>query len=159
MRFRKLRIAWSVGWAIACVLLIVLWVRSYWRWDFGGSHNGILQHWTTRFDSMSGILRIEHSAVHKMANMLKARTGYGYEWKFFTLRESFSSATRPQQRLQWEIKSENQEVTIPYWCLTLICGIVGAAPWIRWKWHFGLRTLLIATTLVAVVLGLIVWLR
>ena len=30
MRFRKLRIAWSVTWGIACVLLIVLWVRSYW---------------------------------------------------------------------------------------------------------------------------------
>src|SRR6476660_2540884 len=29
MIFRKLRIAWSVGCAIACVLLIVLWVRSY----------------------------------------------------------------------------------------------------------------------------------
>ena len=31
MRFRKLRIAWSVACGIACVLLIVLWVRSYWR--------------------------------------------------------------------------------------------------------------------------------
>jgi hypothetical protein len=31
MRFRKLRIAWSVFWGIACVLLIVLWVRSYSR--------------------------------------------------------------------------------------------------------------------------------
>ena len=30
MRFRKLRIAWSVGCGILCVLLIVLWVRSYW---------------------------------------------------------------------------------------------------------------------------------
>ena len=30
MRFRKLRIAWSVVCGIACVLLIVLWVRSYW---------------------------------------------------------------------------------------------------------------------------------
>src|SRR6476660_4929266 len=29
MRFRKLRIAWSVMCAIACVLLIVMWVRSY----------------------------------------------------------------------------------------------------------------------------------
>jgi hypothetical protein len=33
MRFRKLRIAWSVGCALACVLLITLWVRSYWRAD------------------------------------------------------------------------------------------------------------------------------
>src|SRR4051794_22609027 len=29
MRFRKLRIAWSVFWGVACVLLIALWVRSY----------------------------------------------------------------------------------------------------------------------------------
>src|SRR4051812_11045209 len=29
MRYRKLRIAWSVCWGLACVLLIVLWVRSY----------------------------------------------------------------------------------------------------------------------------------
>ena len=30
---RGLRIAWSVWWGILCVLLIVLWVRSYWRFD------------------------------------------------------------------------------------------------------------------------------
>src|SRR3954451_11071314 len=30
MKFRKLRIAWSAACGIACVLLIVLWVRSYW---------------------------------------------------------------------------------------------------------------------------------
>src|SRR6476660_5357855 len=30
LRFRTLRIAWSVFWGLACVLLIVLWVRSYW---------------------------------------------------------------------------------------------------------------------------------
>jgi hypothetical protein len=29
MRFRKLRIAWSVAWGLAAVLLIALWVRSY----------------------------------------------------------------------------------------------------------------------------------
>src|SRR6476661_3879782 len=34
MRFRKLRIAWSVFCGIACVLLIVLWVRSYWVRDY-----------------------------------------------------------------------------------------------------------------------------
>src|SRR3954452_16583681 len=31
LRRTKLRIAWSVFWGVACVLLIVLWVRSYWR--------------------------------------------------------------------------------------------------------------------------------
>jgi hypothetical protein len=33
MRFRKLRMAWSVAWGLACVLLIALWVRSYWYAD------------------------------------------------------------------------------------------------------------------------------
>jgi hypothetical protein len=36
MRFRKLRIAWSVACGIACVLLIALWVRSFWWWDTVG---------------------------------------------------------------------------------------------------------------------------
>jgi hypothetical protein len=31
MRFGKLRIAWSVGWGILCLLFVALWVRSY-RW-------------------------------------------------------------------------------------------------------------------------------
>ena len=35
MRFRKLRIAFSATCVIACVLLIVLWVRSY-REDISG---------------------------------------------------------------------------------------------------------------------------
>ena len=29
MKFRKLRIAWSVAWGVVAVLLCVLWVRSY----------------------------------------------------------------------------------------------------------------------------------
>ena len=28
MRFRKLRIAWSVAWGVACLALIMLWVES-----------------------------------------------------------------------------------------------------------------------------------
>src|SRR4051812_47765657 len=32
MKFRKLRIAWSVVWGVVAVLLILLWARSYWRW-------------------------------------------------------------------------------------------------------------------------------
>src|SRR5213595_422032 len=33
MRFRKLRIAWSVICGLACVLTLVLWVLSYWYLD------------------------------------------------------------------------------------------------------------------------------
>ena len=47
----------------------------------------------------------------------------------------------------------------PHWFFSLLTLIVAGAPWIRLSKRFTLRTLLIATTLVAVVLGLIVWLR
>src|ERR1700749_4721008 len=30
VRFRKLQIAWSVAWGVVAVLLVALWVRSYW---------------------------------------------------------------------------------------------------------------------------------
>ena len=33
MKYRKLRIAWSVAWGVVAVLLCVLWVRSYWWAD------------------------------------------------------------------------------------------------------------------------------
>jgi hypothetical protein len=47
-------------------------------------------------------------------------------------------------------------VALPYWLLLFTFCVGVAAPQLRWR--FTLRTLLIATTLVAVVLGLIMWL-
>jgi hypothetical protein len=31
MKYRKLRIAWSVAWGIVAALFVVLWVLSYWQ--------------------------------------------------------------------------------------------------------------------------------
>jgi hypothetical protein len=31
MKYRKLRIAWSVGWGVLAVAVCVLWVKSYWQ--------------------------------------------------------------------------------------------------------------------------------
>ena len=33
MKYRKLRIAWTVAWSMVAVLLCVLWVRSVGRWE------------------------------------------------------------------------------------------------------------------------------
>ena len=48
-------------------------------------------------------------------------------------------------------------VRFPIWFLILVASTFAAVPCFHWR--FSLRTLLIATTLVAIVLGLIVWLR
>ena len=48
---------------------------------------------------------------------------------------------------------------VPYYFPFLLTSSLSLAPWVRYlPGRFSLRTLLIATTLVAVVLGLIVWL-
>jgi hypothetical protein len=44
---------------------------------------------------------------------------------------------------------------MPIWFLIVLTSALATVPWIRWR--FSLRTLLIATTLVAVVLGLIIY--
>jgi hypothetical protein len=49
-------------------------------------------------------------------------------------------------------------LTIPDWLPVILCAAMAFVPWIRQlRWRFTLRTLLIGTTLVAVVLGTIVW--
>jgi NADH:ubiquinone oxidoreductase subunit 3 (subunit A) len=48
---------------------------------------------------------------------------------------------------------------IPLWFLILLVATAFALPWTRWFKCFSLRTLLITTTLVAAVLGLVVWLH
>jgi hypothetical protein len=45
---------------------------------------------------------------------------------------------------------------VPFWFLVGVSVLLSGAPW-RLRARFSLRTLLIATTLVAVVLGLIAW--
>lgn len=55
------------------------------------------------------------------------------------------------------INEQGPAVTGPDWFLIGVAIALSAAPWLRWSNRFSLRTLLITTTLVAVVLGLIVW--
>jgi hypothetical protein len=50
--------------------------------------------------------------------------------------------------------SGGTSVHVPFWYTILFSAILAASPWLRYfTWRFSLRTLLIATTLVAVVLG------
>jgi hypothetical protein len=46
-------------------------------------------------------------------------------------------------------------LTIPHWCPLLVAGAIAGIPAVTWSKRFRLRALLIATTLVAAILGLI----
>jgi hypothetical protein len=56
----------------------------------------------------------------------------------------------------WLSKPADHALVIPTWQPVTIAAAIAAAPWLRLSKQFTLRTLFIATTVVAVVLGLIV---
>ena len=143
MKYRKLRIAFSAACLIACVLLVVLWVRSYQSADvFSG---GV-------FDVQGKV----ESAYGVLCFKLLREDGYWRHTSFEVVSEYFEEILRNKRfLLRWN--SEYGGVMfLPHWFIALIFATFAAAPWIRWSKRFTLRTLLLAITLVAILLGTVI---
>jgi hypothetical protein len=135
MNYRKLRIGWSVAWGVLAVLLVADCVtRQYRRADIelirrsGPGPTGV------------AIYR------DKLALSWEPSAPYRPEWAGQINRYGF----------RYNMYSNGSwNVWGPLWLVSAVAASIAAVPWVRFR--FGLRTLLIATTLVAAVLGLIVW--
>ena len=134
---RYLRIAWTVFCGIACVLLIVLWVRSYQK---------------------SGLFVISRHAVVLTSGEIRIDR----RWTSYTA-PSGSWRTKPGDDISslWATKEKTFDlvtggISVPFWLVTILVLALAALPWLSWR--FSLRTLLLAMTLVAVSLVVIVWL-
>jgi hypothetical protein len=152
-----LRIAFSVTCGIACVLLIVLWVRSYTRCDniycrlLGSPKVGAVSHYGclsfgyehTARDNTRPTTWIEADSVD-----LEAEPRIAKQLKAAIAPSKFGVASFPGGR----------RLDMPSYfavLLVLMAATIAARPWITGR--FSLRTLLVAMTLIAVVLGLVVW--
>jgi hypothetical protein len=133
MKYRKLRIAWSVAWGVVVVLLCVLWVRSYKVVDF--SDLIVSAHGNVFFSP-----KLYLEPVGSRAGTAKSYWLYGT-----------SILTVSNVRV---VRLPGTGPAIPYVLFVLVAASLVATPWLRW--HYSLRTLLIATTLVAVGLGTII---
>ena len=151
MKFGKLKIAWSVAWGVVAVLVGVLLVRSYcvadvvqWsatKWC-GFQFTSSQGQWTARRCDLDG-------AGH--------HGGMDFpDWRWQkTLPGSFS--TSPTHG--FDLGHRSYYVAVPYWASVTSCVILALVPQLIWpkRCQFGLRTLLITTTLVAVILALAVY--
>ena len=147
---RKLRIAWSVGCGVLCVLLIVVWVRSFWRSDLiEGKGVGSRHH--IEIGSLRGFLGVDYH--------------YSYS-RFFGGNDNWSITSKPADNLNvgttsWYGKilrnSNETAIIVPHWIVLAVFLAIGVFPWLKRMSHFSLRTLLIVTTLVAALLGAIVY--
>src|SRR3954471_5339538 len=130
MRFRKMRIAWSVFWGVACVLLILLCVRSYFWMDAVPR---------LHLASANGQLYVKQNLQIQPASK-------DQRCRFGIISMSLGG--------QSVVRVGHPGLALPLWAVLVILAAVSVCPGIR---RFTLRTLLIATTLVAVVLGLVVY--
>jgi hypothetical protein len=165
MRFRKLRIAWSVFWGLVFVLLIVLWVRSYWQFDLVlvrlsasndvriVSYRGQVASCISRPSGgrVAGEFRISPNAYMNskapwwISGTINSELGGSLQRNF----------TPNPVRMNFG-EMDGRIVVVPLWIALASSGSLATLPWIHWSNRFSLRTLLIATTLIAVVLGLAV---
>jgi hypothetical protein len=170
MRFRKLRIAWSVAWGVVAVLLVVLWVRSYWRCDVVNLPDNRMPPLAPSMSWMTEA--ISHRGLLAWASGALVFGNEAWKWRIPPVEcgDFKDGSGRPLPSvLGFKYKELSAKTTrrpseyifvVPYYFPFFLTSSLSLSPWIRQlRWRFSLRTLLIATTLVAVVLGLIVWLR
>jgi hypothetical protein len=144
MKYRHLRIAFSCACGIACVLLVVLWVRSY-------SIHSSKSVWVT--PNYRYYLR----STEGKAILLKQERIFfqGLEGSSATEWTFAGWKTFDGPKVLRDLDGSVRAVSFPYWLLASMPALLAAFAWMV-NWRFSLRNLLIATTLVAVALGLIV---
>lgn len=150
---RYLRIVVSVPCLIACLLLIVLWVRSYWWFDTVRGH---IVGWDLNIRSVPGELSLIANVQSRYFNWELSSEwigdqGFGLLWwppndAKMLLPGVFGVSPSSTKTVVW----------MHHWFPILLTTTFAGFPWIKWSWRFSLRALLIAMTLIAVVLGLIV---
>jgi hypothetical protein len=150
MRFRKLRIAWSVGWGILCLLLIALWVRSYWYLD--EFTELISRNHAVSFMSVKGKFAYYlDELVPAVPLAIQPRGLERYPVSSGYARSQF------EEYPSWEFINEGLvlwTLRVPHWALVAACATFAAIPWVPRR--FSLRTLLIAITLIGSILGTII---
>ena len=141
-----LRITWCVVCFLVSVGLIGLWVRSYWCLD---CYSSLIGHVNIGAQTLRGCISVfwlekpglnfsGHQSIPASRAYLDIDIPGSYFWFRLTkLPAGFS-------------------LLIPFWFPLAISVGSTFIPWHRLR--FSLRTLLIVTTLVAMVLGLVVWL-
>jgi hypothetical protein len=136
-----LRIAVSAVFGILCLLLIALWWRNFERAD-----------WIQRFDS-NKILTVLGSHSGTLIYGWTEEPTYNsasYGWTHTATQAGYD----PEPWVGWQFQPGLFRLGVSHWLAIATIAALTAAPWIPPR--FSLRTLLLTTTLVALVLGLVV---
>jgi hypothetical protein len=150
---RRARISASALFGVFCVLLVALWMRSYRYWD--QLYNPV---------SNSTLIIVESASGRVLLRL--TTTVPGSPWTCHipqALRDEYWGGPLKD----WEEANRHKGIggfaahgrpwyttyRAPYWFLAIMFAASTVAPWLRSSTRFSLRTLLIAITVIAVILG------
>jgi hypothetical protein len=139
---RGLKIVVAVTCLTACVLLVALWVRSYWK------HDAMVVYQGSRIGSEYGTVYFYRHPP------LVPNTGRNFG--FGTLP---SPSRKPTFMFECKLTANDTRIRAPHWYIAPLFAALAASPWLPWSKRFSLRTLPIATALVAFVLAIVYALR
>jgi hypothetical protein len=173
---RLLNIA-SIVCLVACVALMGLWVRSYWWVD--EINVNPTAHISLVLTSRPGRLLVTFDDDFNLADRGPFGSSAAVTPPLWSLHsDKYSSTFQPEQResrgpyraimlfrQKQFLPSAVRPVSGPfvaaaisYWLLVLTSGTLAMLFQLRWPPRFTLRSLFIATTFLAIVLGMIAWL-
>ena len=149
---RILRITWTAGCVVVAVALVALWVRSYSHYQ-AITLPGYIE---LASDDGNFAIYVYFPAVREAEEESR--------WKFVgELEPSTFNSIVPEDATPGLHRDDHGSywLVVPHGFPVLILLILAAVPWLpwnRWSNRFSLRTLLIATTLLSILLGTVVWL-
>jgi hypothetical protein len=141
MKYRKLRIAWSVLCGVVVVSMVALWIRSY-SWNDHldirtGAPSGpqrsnvvLLSNWGFLQALFNQTIDINNGIEYRNQPAW-ARTDVGFEWR------------------------HDGAIKVPDSFVVVMAAIAGVTPWLNRR--FTVRTLLIAMTCIAVAIVLVAY--
>jgi len=137
--------------------LCVMWVRSY-------------SHWDSPFGPLPGNRQIQINSLQGYLFVNVAENFGHWTWRTFGAGRLTDNGAGSDSMF-WNFNLQNGVMAfgiveangkhfavVAYWCLAMFSSAIACMPWLPWlPRRFSLRTLLIAMTLVAVVLGVVMW--
>jgi hypothetical protein len=146
MRYRKLRIAWSVAWGTCCLLLVAFWIRSFSYWD----------------DCWLKLTNAEYAAISCEGRMVVWFEN-GYLKQRFELKIDPAAVHRSPgkyERHAWihlyvSPSGNTWFFTTAHCVCVMLTATFAAVSWFPRR--FSLRALLTALTAVALLIGALTW--
>jgi len=130
MNYRKLRIAWSVGRGLLCLMLIGLWVRRYRRVD------------TADYNQ----LRLSSFYGHVACRWVSPGIFPGFRYYWGKLDPSMPGYDRLIRGFKFQQQTAGFAAMLPNWFILLLLSMFAVGPWVPcvpWNSRYSLRALLI----------------